>query len=89
MKFSIILPLDLFIAGTYMPIFVSFGSRCVRMGTLFGSFGLWAALGVLFNALLCQKIPSTLYLLYIIMGWLIVLAWKPLQQHLSGNGPRC
>ena len=75
----------LFIAGTYTPILFHL-VQGVLGWTLFGVVWGMAALGVVFKSFYEKKFLFTSTILYIIMGWLIVLAWKPLQQHLSGNG---
>lgn len=75
----------LFIAGTYTPILFHL-VQGVLGWTLFGVVWGMAALGVVFKSFYAKKFLFTSTILYIIMGWLIVLAWKPLQQHLSGNG---
>ena len=75
----------LFIAGTYTPILFHL-IQGVLGWTLFGVVWGMAALGVVFKSFYAKKFLFTSTILYIIMGWLIVLAWKPLQQHLSGNG---
>jgi hemolysin III len=75
----------LFIAGTYTPILFHLVQGTLGW-TLFGIVWGMAALGVLFKVFYAKKFLFTSTILYIIMGWLIVLAWKPLQMHLSGNG---
>jgi hemolysin III len=75
----------LFIAGTYTPILFH-----VVQGTLgwvlFGIVWGMAAMGVVFKSFFSKKFLFTSTFLYILMGWLIVIAWKPLLMNLSSNG---
>jgi hemolysin III len=75
----------LFIAGTYTPILFH-----VVQGTLgwvlFGVVWGMAAMGVVFKSFFTKKFLFTSTFLYILMGWLIVIAWKPLLMNLNGNG---
>ncbi|MEO3947773.1 hemolysin III family protein [Gorillibacterium sp. CAU 1737] len=67
----------LFIAGTYTPITLSV-IRGPLGWTLFGIIWGVAAVGVVFKAFFATKFLFTSTLIYIVMGWVIVLAWKPL-----------
>jgi hemolysin III len=75
----------LFIAGSYTPLLFH-----VVQGTLgwvlFGVVWGMAVLGVVFKSFYAKKFLYTSTILYILMGWLIVFAWKPLLLNLSGNG---
>jgi hemolysin III len=75
----------LFIAGSYTPLLFH-----VVQGTLgwvlFGIVWGMAATGVVFKSFYAKKFLFTSTILYILMGWLIVFAWKPLLLNLSGNG---
>jgi hemolysin III len=75
----------LFIAGSYTPLLFH-----VVQGTLgwvlFGIVWGMAAIGVVFKSFYTKKFLFTSTILYILMGWLIVFAWKPLLLNLSGNG---
>jgi hemolysin III len=75
----------LFIAGSYTPLLFH-----VVQGTLgwvlFGIVWGMAAVGVVFKSFYAKKFLYTSTILYILMGWLIVFAWKPLLLNLSGNG---
>jgi hemolysin III len=72
----------LFIAGSYTPILFH-----VVQGTLgWVLFGVVWGLAVMGKSFFTKKFLVTSTILYILMGWLIVLAWKPLMLNLSGNG---
>ena len=75
----------LLIAGTYTPfaLVVLHG----RVGwTIFGViWGLFAA-GIIYKAFFLKKAVIFSTLLYVCMGWVIVLAFKPLLQSLAGQG---
>jgi hemolysin III len=75
----------LFIAGSYTPLLFH-----VVQGTLgwvlFGIVWGMAAIGVVFKSFYAKKFLYTSTILYILMGWLIVFAWKPLLLNLSSNG---
>ncbi|QGQ99550.1 hemolysin III family protein [Paenibacillus psychroresistens] len=75
----------LFIAGSYTPLL--FHVVQGKLGwVLFGVVWGMAVLGVVFKAFYAKKFLYTSTILYILMGWLIVFAWKPLLLNLSGNG---
>jgi hemolysin III len=75
----------IFIAGTYTPI-----SLHIIQGSmgwvLFGIVWGLAAAGVLFKAFFTKRFLFTSTLLYIFMGWIVVLAWKPLVLNFAGGG---
>ncbi|EKN70758.1 hemolysin III family channel protein [Neobacillus bataviensis LMG 21833] len=74
-----------FIAGTYTPFLL-----IVIKGTLGWSlFGIvWglAIAGTVFKCFFVKKYLFTSTFLYVVMGWLIVFAWKPLVNNLSPEG---
>lgn len=67
----------LFIAGSYTPILVN---------VIGGKLGLWllillwtiAGIGIVFKLFFVRRFLYASTFLYIIMGWLIVVAWEPL-----------
>lgn len=75
----------LFIAGTYTPF-----TLVVLQGalgwTLFGVVWGIALAGVVFKAFFTKKFLFTSTLLYIAMGWIVIIAWKPLTAALSPGG---
>ena len=75
----------LLIAGTYTPF--SLVALHGRVGwTIFGViWGLFAA-GIIYKAFFLKKAVIFSTLLYVCMGWVIVLAFKPLLQSLAGQG---
>lgn len=67
----------LFIAGTYTPIlFITL--RGAVGWTLFAIVWSLAIAGVVFKVFFVKKFLYTSTLLYVLMGWIIVFAWKPL-----------
>jgi hemolysin III len=74
-----------FIAGTYTPFLL-----IVIKGTLGWSlFGIvWglAIAGTVFKCFFVKKYLFSSTALYVVMGWLIVFAWKPLVNNLSPEG---
>ncbi|WP_243385906.1 PAQR family membrane homeostasis protein TrhA [Bacillus kexueae] len=67
----------LFIAGTYTPIlFITL--RGTLGWTLFGIVWGIAIFGVVFKVFFVKRFLFTSTLLYVLMGWIIVFAWKPL-----------
>jgi hemolysin III len=75
----------LFIAGSYTPILFHLVQGTLGWVLLGIVWGL-AAMGVVFKSFFAKKFLVTSTILYILMGWLIVFAWKPLMLNLSGNG---
>ena len=75
----------LFIAGTYTPfLFVSLKGTIGWV--LFGVVWSIALVGIIFKMFFTRKFIILSTLLYIAMGWLIVLAWKPLTAVLPSPG---
>lgn len=75
----------LFIAGTYTP-FTLVVLKGALGWTLFGIVWGIAAAGVLFKAFFTKKFLFTSTLLYIAMGWIVIIAWKPLTAALAPGG---
>ncbi len=67
----------LFIAGSYTPILVTVigGQLGISLLILLWSI---ASIGILFKVFFVKRFLYTSTFLYIVMGWLIVFAWKPL-----------
>ncbi|MCL9969660.1 hemolysin III family protein [Anoxybacillus kestanbolensis] len=74
-----------FIAGTYTP-FLFLAVRGAIGWTLFGIVWGLALFGTVFKCFFVDRFLYTSTIIYIIMGWLIVFAWKPLVSSLSPNG---
>ncbi len=83
------------IAGTYTPyLLVSLREVPFVLGSLAGSLGwvifgiIWGAtvLGVLLNSLSLEKFKIISLVLYVLMGWGIILSIKPLAQNLPFGG---
>lgn len=74
-----------FIAGTYTP-FLFLAVKGTLGWTLFGI--VWGAAigGTVFKAFFVNKFLHISTILYLILGWLIVLVWKPLTQFISQGG---
>lgn len=75
----------LFIAGTYTP-FLFLVVKGALGWTLFGIVWGMALVGVVFKLFFTKKFLYLSTMLYIIMGWLIVFAWKPLVMSLAPGG---
>jgi hemolysin III len=75
----------LFIAGSYTPILFHV-VRGTLGWTLFGIVWGLAVAGVLFKAFFTKKFLFTSTIVYILMGWMIIFAWKPLVANLGGGG---
>ncbi len=75
----------LYIAGCYTPFCISLIGGNTGW-TLFGIIWLSAIIGVILNAIDIEKynIPSTI--LYLVMGWMIIISLKPLIEAISFNG---
>lgn len=75
----------LFIAGTYTPFLL-----VVIKGTLgwilFGIIWSIAIAGIVFKAYFAHRFLFTSTLFYILMGWLVVIAWNPLSAALPHGG---
>lgn len=70
------------IAGTYTPFCLSILKGAIGW-TLFGIIWGLAIIGVVLYAIFGKRLKILSVILYIIMGWLIILASKELRQHLS------
>ena len=66
----------LLIAGTYTP-FTLVNLRGGLGWTLFGVVWTLAALGIVFKVFHVDRVPIVSTLVYLSMGWLVVIAWKP------------
>lgn len=71
-----------FISGTYTP-FLFVGIKGWLGWTLFGVIWGLAIGGTIFKCFFVKKYVLISTLLYVVMGWLIVLAWKPLVANLN------
>jgi hemolysin III len=74
-----------FIAGTYTPFCFIVLDGWTRW-TLFGIVWGIAVGGTVFKSFFVKKYMIVSTLLYIVMGWMIVFAWKPLVNFLEPNG---
>lgn len=75
----------LFIAGTYTPF--TFGALRGAWGwSIFGVVWALAAVGVALKTLCGVRYPRFSMLLYLLMGWLALVAAYPLWKGLSGDG---
>lgn len=75
----------IYIAGTYTPIMLlTIGGSTGR--TLLSIVWGLAAAGILFKAFFVKKFLFLSTILYIAMGWMIVLAWEPLTASMPGTG---
>lgn len=75
----------LFIAGTYTP-FLLVHLRSNIGWTLFGIIWGIAIIGIVFKVFFVKRFVILSTLFYILMGWLIVFAWEPLNQTIHSNG---
>ncbi|SDH81561.1 hemolysin III [Alteribacillus persepolensis] len=75
----------LFIAGTYTPILFHALDGALSW-TLFGIVWGLALFGVGFKAFFVKKFMFLSTLFYILMGWIIVIAWEPLMNTLPSGG---
>jgi hemolysin III len=75
----------LFIAGTYTP-FLLVTLRSPLGWTMFGIVWGLALAGVTFKAFFTKKYLVLSTLFYVMMGWLIVFMWNPLQELLMPGG---
>ncbi|PBB05173.1 PAQR family membrane homeostasis protein TrhA [Salimicrobium humidisoli] len=75
----------LFIAGTYTPILlIALGGK---LGwTLFGIVWGAAVVGVVFKIFFVKKFVVLSTLIYVLMGWMIVIAWDALTASLAPDG---
>jgi hemolysin III len=74
----------LFIAGTYTPIVLTV-LRGPLGWTIFAIVWTLAIAGVIFKVFFVKKFLYTSTFIYILMGWLVVFAWKPLTISLPSN----
>lgn len=74
-----------FIAGTYTPFLLTI-LRGPLGWTMFGVMWGLTALGILFKVFFVKRFLYLSTLLYILMGWLIVIAWKPLTAVFPAEG---
>jgi len=75
----------LFIAGSYTPITLHIIQGSLGW-ILFGTAWGLAGVGVLFKVFFTKKFLFTSTILYVVMGWIIILAWKPLIANFGGGG---
>lgn len=75
----------IFIAGTYTP-FMLVAVRGTLGWSLFGVVWGIAIFGVLFKAFFVKKFLFMSTIFYLIMGWLIVIAWGPLTESVPFEG---
>jgi hemolysin III len=74
-----------FIAGSYTP-FLFLAIKGWVGWTLFGIVWGLAIAGTIFKSFFVKKYLFTSTVLYVVMGWLIVFAWKPLVENLHPMG---
>ncbi|WP_082234340.1 PAQR family membrane homeostasis protein TrhA [Halobacillus massiliensis] len=75
----------LFIAGTYTPMLL-IPLRGPLGWTLFGIVWGMAVLGIIFKVFFVKRFVILSTIFYIIMGWLIILAWGPLTTEVPARG---
>lgn len=75
----------LFIAGSYTP-YLLIAIRGTLGWSLFGIIWGMAVLGVLFKAFFVKKFLFMSTIFYIIMGWLMMIAWSPLSHVVAAGG---
>ncbi|WP_079529676.1 PAQR family membrane homeostasis protein TrhA [Halobacillus hunanensis] len=75
----------LFIAGTYTPLLLV-PLRGTLGWTLFGVVWGIALAGVIFKIFFVKRFVVLSTVFYVLMGWLIVLAWEPLTEAVSSTG---
>lgn len=75
----------LFIAGTYTPLLLVI-LRGTFGWTLFGVVWGIALIGIIFKAFFTKRFMILSTLFYIIMGWIITVAWKPLTASMAEQG---
>jgi hemolysin III len=74
-----------FIGGTYTP-FLLIVVKGTLGWTLFGIVWGLAIAGTIFKCFFVKKYLFSSTILYVVMGWLITLAWEPLVTNLSAQG---
>ena len=75
----------IFIAGSYTPFCISLLGGTTGW-TLFGIIWVCALLGVIMNSINLEKYKKIAFILYLIMGWMIVISSKSLYSVISING---
>lgn len=75
----------IFIAGSYTP-FALIVIEGTLGWTLFATIWSLAVIGIVLKTFLVNKFVFLSTLFYILMGWLIVLVWKPLTESIQLNG---
>jgi hemolysin III len=75
----------LLIAGTYTP-FTLVTLRGTWGWTLFGLIWTLAVAGILKDAFLYNRLRALSVVLYVVMGWLLLIAFQPLQRALPAAG---
>lgn len=75
----------LFIAGTYTPLTLITLKGALGW-TLFGIVWGLAVCGIVFKSFFVKKYLFTSTLLYVFMGWLIVIGWNQILQNMDFNG---
>lgn len=74
-----------FIAGTYTP-FLFLAVKGAIGWTLFVIVWGMAVIGTVFKCFFVNRYLYTSTIIYVVMGWLVVFAWKPLMASLSSKG---
>ncbi|RDW21349.1 hemolysin D [Oceanobacillus arenosus] len=75
----------LFIAGTYTP-FIFHVIQGTLGWTMFGIVWGIAVGGIVFKAFFTKRFLLTSTLLYVLMGWIVVLGWRQIIENLDPNG---
>lgn len=75
----------LFIAGTYTPIMLTV-LRSPLGWTIFGIVWGIAAAGIVFKAFFTKRFLFMSTLFYVLMGWMVVFVWGPLQAAMPAGG---
>lgn len=76
-----------FIAGTYTPIVFHMVQGALGW-VLFGIVWGLSIAGIIFKSMFASRFMYTSTIIYILMGWCIIFAWKPLTANLSPEGVR-
>lgn len=74
-----------FIAGTYTPFLLT-AIKGPLGWTLFGIVWGLAIAGTIFKSFFVKRFLYTSTILYIVLGWLIVFAWRPLLENVPTQG---
>lgn len=74
-----------FIAGTYTPIVFHMVQGALGW-VLFGLVWGLSVVGVVFKSMFANRFMYTSTIIYILMGWCIIFAWKPLTANLAPDG---